>query len=221
MSNYLNKITAKLWRRWYNLLYFLGIEQDKIEKSFAQIVEAYSAKYRLYHTLEHIYNILVVIEALEHKTKKIAAIQLAAWFHDVIYETQAQDNEEKSVEYANKLLQSWGISNNLINTVSCLILDTKHYRSDFDDIESQILLDADLAILGANPGDYHKYAQSIRQEYFWVSDADYIAGRTKVLEKFLQRDRIYLTEEIFNSLELSARNNIKAEIEFLQGGCNG
>jgi predicted metal-dependent HD superfamily phosphohydrolase len=221
MSNYLNIITAKLWRRWYNLLYFLGIEQDKIEKSFAQIVEAYSAKYRLYHTLEHIYNILVVIETLEHKTNKNAAIQLAAWFHDVIYKTQAQDNEEKSVEYAKKLLQSWGISNNFINTVSCLILDTKHCRSDFDDIESQILLDADLAILGANPEEYHKYARSIRQEYFWVSDADYIAGRTKVLEKFLQRDRIYLTEEIFNSLELSARNNIKAEIMLLKGGCNG
>jgi predicted metal-dependent HD superfamily phosphohydrolase len=63
MSLYLNIITAKLWLRWYNLLYFLEIEQDKIEKSFAQIVEADSAKYRLYHTLEHIiYNILVVID---------------------------------------------------------------------------------------------------------------------------------------------------------------
>ncbi len=106
----------------------MGIEQDKIEKSFAEIVEAYSAKYRLYHTLEHIYNILVVIETLQHKTKEIAAIQLAAWFHDVIYETQAQDNEEKSVEYARELLQYEGISNNLIDNVSCLILDTKHHR---------------------------------------------------------------------------------------------
>jgi predicted metal-dependent HD superfamily phosphohydrolase len=221
MSNYLNTITVELWPRWYTLLQFLGIEEDKIEKYFAQIVEAYSAKYRFYHTLEHIYNILVVIETLQHKTKKIVAIQLAAWFHDVIYETQAQDNEEKSVEYARELLQYEGISNNLIDTVSCLILDTKHHQSDFDNIESQILLDADLAILGANPGEYQKYARLIRQEYIWVSDSDYTAGRTKVLKKFLQRGRIYLTEEIFNSLELSARNNIKAEIQFLQRGCNG
>ena len=221
MSLYLNTITVKLWRRWYNLLDFLGIESDKIEKSFAQIVEAYSAKYRLYHTLEHIYNILVVVETLQHKTKMIATVELAAWFHDVIYETQAQDNEEKSGEYARELLQSWGISNNLIDTVSCLILDTKHHRSDFDNIESQILLDADLAILGANREEYQKYARLIRQEYIWVSDADYMTGRTKILENFLQRSRIYLTEEIFNSLELSARNNIKAEIEFLLSGCNG
>ncbi len=83
------------------------------------------------------------------------------------------------------------------------------------------MLDADLAIFGANPGEYQKYARSIRQEYIWVSDANYIAGRTKVLENFLQRERIYLTEEIFNSLELSAHNNIKAEIQFLKRGCNG
>jgi predicted metal-dependent HD superfamily phosphohydrolase len=37
------------------------------------------------------------------------AIQLAAWFHDVIYDPRAKDNEEKSAEYAVASLSQFEI----------------------------------------------------------------------------------------------------------------
>ncbi len=62
-----------------------------------------------------------------------------------------------------------------------------------DDYDSQVLLDADLAILATNQVLYGEYAHAIRQEYSWMAEADYITGRQQVLERFLQRSRIYFT----------------------------
>lgn len=88
-----------------------------------------------------------------------------------------------------------------------------------DDYDSQVLLDADLAILATNPVQYLEYAHAIRQEYSWVAEADYITGRQQVLEKFLQRSLIYFTPLMLEFAEPSARSNIQAEIQSLTSGC--
>ena len=54
---------------------------------------------------------------------------------------------------------------------------------------------------------------SIRKEYEWVEKEFYKQERTKVLQKFLERDRIYFTKEIFDKYEKQARENIQFEIE--------
>ena len=89
---------------------------------------------------------------------------------------------------------------------------TKGHQIDPNDADLGIFLDADLAILGTSPTEYQAYARSIRQEYRWVADADYRAGRTQVLASFLQRDRLYFTDLLFNELESIARFNIQQEI---------
>ena len=72
-----------------------------------------------------------------------------------------------------------------------------------------------MAILAANPVQYREYANSIRQEYAWVSEAEYIVGRAHVLESFLQRQRIYFTTLMFEVAEKPARCNLNAEIQSL------
>ncbi|MBD3562876.1 hypothetical protein H6S82_29135, partial [Planktothrix sp. FACHB-1355] len=57
--------------------------------------------------------------------------------------------------------------------------------------------------------------QAIRQEYSWLSDAEYRLGRKQVLAKFLQRERIYFTPQMFATLEVKARQNIQEEIKSL------
>ena len=59
------------------------------------------------------------------------------------------------------------------------------------------------------------YARTIRQEYAWVSEADYRVGRRRVLERSLARPRLYLTEALFSTLEQPARDNLRREIESL------
>jgi predicted metal-dependent HD superfamily phosphohydrolase len=198
---------------WRHLLQSCEIEQTAIEKTFAQLADAYSTPGRYYHTLEHIHHVLETVKTLQNQAQDITAVEFAAWFHDVIYDTRASDNEEQSANFAVELLTSLGVANSLIANVNRLILNTKLHQADINDFDGHILLDADLAILGSNPENYQKYALAIRQEYAWVPDMEYIVGRQGVLERFLKRPRIYFTQVMFNALEASARNNIKAEFD--------
>ncbi|MBD2456415.1 hypothetical protein H6G80_20345 [Nostoc sp. FACHB-87] len=204
--------THKLFHHWQHTLQFFGIDQDKIATTFTQLVDAYHTPGRYYHTLQHIDDVLHNIQALQAYAQHLPVVQLATWFHDVVYNSQAPDNEAKSAEYAGQVLTYLAIPQNQITTVQRLILNTKHHKAANDDIDSQILLDADLAILAAGSVDYQKYADAIRQEYAWVTESEYIQGRKQVLEKFLQRQRIYFTPLMFEVAEASARANLQAEI---------
>lgn len=194
------------------------VEARLSEKVFLDLVIAYSSAGRIYHTLDHIQQVLKTIEQMRSLTLNLPTIQLAAWFHDVIYDSIAKDNEEKSAEYAEVVLNSLQISKTTIAQVKNLILYTKNHQAPAADIDSQILLDADLAIFGSTESEYRDYAQAIRQEYSWVSDAEYRFRRKQVLQNFLHRKRIYLTEYLFVKLEKRARQNLQAEIADISFG---
>ncbi|MEH2235050.1 HD domain-containing protein [Nostoc sp.] len=207
-----------LFSNWQHTLQPFGVDQVAAEKAFNRLVAAYSTPGRYYHTLKHIDHVLGTIEILQGYTNNLAAVQLAAWFHDVVYDTEAQDNEERSADYAFELLSNLGIPESTITTITHLILNTKDHQAGVDDYDSQVLLDADLAILATNLVEYPEYAHAIRQEYGWVAEADYITGRRQVLERFLQRSRIYSTPLMLEFAEPSARGNIQREIQSLLSG---
>jgi predicted metal-dependent HD superfamily phosphohydrolase len=202
-----------LFFQWQQTLKIFSVNPVTASQLFNDLVAVYSLPHRHYHTLQHIHHVLITIDTLQTYAQDISSVQLAAWFHDVVYDTQADDNEEKSANFAGEVLKNLGISNQKITTISHLILHTKHHIPD--DLDSQVLLDADLAILAANPVEYQEYAKAIRQEYVWVPKAEYINGRRQVLQRFLERQRIYFTPLMFEVAEQSARSNIRAEIQML------
>jgi predicted metal-dependent HD superfamily phosphohydrolase len=207
------KLMYFLFLHWQLTLKPFSVETIAAKEAFTNLVTAYSRPNRHYHTLKHIYQVVNTIDTLQVYTEDLASVKLAAWFHDIVYNTQSQDNEERSAEYAAKILENLAIPTHNIDTVHQLILNTKYHQGD--DLNSQVLLDADLAILAANPVEYQEYSQAIRQEYAWVTELEYIKGRKKVLEGFLQRERIYFTPLMFESGEQSARNNLQREIIYL------
>jgi predicted metal-dependent HD superfamily phosphohydrolase len=186
--------------------------QPEIDLLFGLLVNAYTKPDRHYHNLNHIHHALITIDRFTDKLKDPIAVKLAAWFHDFVYNPQASDNEAKSAELAKELLTNLNLSPALIDRVQQLILATKGHQIDPGDADRSIFLDADLAILGTDPAQYQNYARSIRQEYSWVFDAEYKIGRTKVLESFLNRDRLYYSNLLFDELESIARFNMKQEI---------
>jgi len=135
--------------------------------------------------------------------------------HDVVYDSQAKNNEAKSADYARILLANLSVPSATIANTARLILNTQHHQAAAIDIDSQILLDADLAILGAPPDQYQRYVQAIRQEYAWVAEIDYRRGRQQVLERFLQRPKIYYTSNMRTTVEPLARNNLSRELQLL------
>lgn len=209
----------ELKSQWQSLLYSVQPNQLEnrrlINRVLLELVNNYSSDTRFYHGLDHIKFMLEAIAPWQNQANNYSAIQLAVWFHDVIYNPNAKDNEEKSAEYAAKVLNRLKISQTTIDAVTRMILNTQHHQAEPEDIDSQILLDADLAILGADESSYQFYAKGIRREYGWLSSEDYRLGRLDVLKKFLQRPRIYFTEPMFQQYEAQARKNMLAEIEAL------
>jgi len=193
------------------LLQNFGIDREVAQKIFAEIEAYYNEETRYYHTYGHISFMLGFIFIFHKELANPVAVQLAAWFHDVIYDTRAKDNEEKSAEYAEKVLSEVGVPGEVITRVKELVLATKSHQAPPDDPDCQIFLDCDLAILGFYEQAYDEYAKNIRLEYSWVAEEDYRRGRKQVLEKFLQRDRIFY---VYN-YEGQARRNLEREIASL------
>src|SRR5262249_47679488 len=139
--------------------------------------------------------------------RNLNAVTLAGWLHDVIYDTKASDNEERSAEYAERLCERLSIPEGRL--VASLILKTKTHHVDSNDPDAQVLIDADLAILVARDSAYRAYAAKIRREYAWVPEPDYRTGRRQVLVRFLTRPKIF---HLLGNLEEPARRNIAVEI---------
>ena len=113
-------------------------------------------------------------------------------------------------------LSKLGIPTVQIDRISHLILATQSHHSNPKDPECQALLDCDLSILGTPPDQYQTYALAIRQEYHWVSEDAYRTGRSRVLQQFLDRDRIYHCHEL-HAYETQARQNLTTELIVLSG----
>jgi predicted metal-dependent HD superfamily phosphohydrolase len=193
------------------LLRVWNVNASAADRAFTDIRRHYAEPGRFYHTLEHIENVLLAVDNLAGHAKDPNRVRLAAWLHDVIYDSRASDNEERSADYAEQLCAQVSIP--VGRKVAALILTTKSHEGHGDP-DAQVLIDADLAILGAGEAEYRTYAEQIRLEYGWVADADYRQGRCQVLSKFLKRPRIY---HLLHDLEDAARRNIANEIGRLAG----
>ncbi len=143
------------------------------------------------------------------------AVVLAAFFHDAVYDARASDNEAQSAALAGRVLGELGVDPARVADVERLVLSTAHLAAPAPpDPAAQILLDADLAILGAEPSVYDAYVNGVRHEYAHLDDQEWVAGRRAVLRSFLEREAIYLTAPM-RQREARARANLTAELATL------
>ena len=177
---------------------------------FNQLVRAYGEPQRHYHTLQHLRECLAQFEAASMLARRPAEVELALWFHDAVYDPQRKDNEERSAEWARASVLAAGCAPEVAERVAALVMATKAHVAPGDDPDAALLLDIDLAILAAAPARFAEYEKQIRAEYAQVPDADFRAGRARVLEGFLARDRIYVTDAFHDALEGRARSNLQA-----------
>lgn len=208
-------MTPELEQEWLELTAALGVGQSDAREALADLARRYAEDTRVYHTLEHAWRVVQHVNRLALHAADLINVQLAAWFHDAIYDPRATDNEERSAAYAAGVLQQWEQPQSCIEDVQRLILLTKSHRPASSDSDGQVLVDADLAILGAPPATYARYAAAIRREYSWVSDSDYGSARVTILWQFLERPYIYFTPPMRREREQRARANLNAEIERL------
>jgi predicted metal-dependent HD superfamily phosphohydrolase len=174
------------------------------------LLARYREPQRHYHTLQHLEECFAAFALLRGQAMRPGEIELALWFHDAVYDPARRDNEALSAGLAADCLRSASADAAVIDRVVSMILATRHHEAG-DDGDCAILLDVDLAILGAAPARFAEYERQIRAEYAHVPDDAYRVGRGQVLAGFLARPRLYLTDLFFERNERQARHNLGAQ----------
>lgn len=185
--------------------------------AFARLVALYSEPQRHYHTLLHIEDCLGEFDRAKQLATDPAAVELAIWFHDAVYDPRAADNEERSAELAKDWLGDVPASDALTDSVGRLVLATKNHDASLH-ADAPLLVDVDLSILGRSPEQFWEYERQIREEYSWVQKPVFAAKRAEILQRFLARERIYQTELFFQRMEAQARANLRASVQRLSDG---
>lgn len=175
----------------------------------------YAEPHRHYHTQQHIDALLAELRITPVPVHKPDVVEAAIWFHDAIYDTHRQDNEARSAELATSQLRDAGWAADSIASVEKLILATADHTSAaaalHEEPDAALFLDLDLSILGAFPPRYDAYAKAIRLEFDWVPEADYRAGRLRVLTRFLAQSRMFRTDYYVGQLDIIACDNMQRE----------
>jgi len=203
-------MNAALRERWLKLAAEIQW-QGEAAALWSALQSHYTEPTRAYHNLTHINACLTELDAAPVPADDRGTLELAIWFHDVIYDAKAKDNEAKSSELFQQFAVEAKISPALITAVARLILITKHDKPPVS-MDEQWIVDIDLSILGSEPGAFARYEEQIRVEYAWVTQADFCKGRAAVLEHFLKRERLYTTPYFFQRYEARARVNLTEAI---------
>jgi predicted metal-dependent HD superfamily phosphohydrolase len=198
---------------WITVGYGIG------EAVLGSLLDRHREPHRHYHTAIHVEWVLRHIDDLSADVGVVdrEALLAAAFFHDAIYEPSAAAfvNERNSADLAIRELDALGWPAARVARVADMIVATGTHEVGLGDIDTAILLDADLAVLGADASAYAAYVNGVRNEYGHLDDAAWAAGRTNVLRRFVDRPAIFATAPGRRRWEDRARANLVAELATL------
>src|SRR6185295_7066569 len=128
-----------------------------------------------YHDQRHLTDVLQTVDLLAGAADDPDTVRLAAWFHDAIYDPQADpgENEEVSAQLAELELAAYGVDAARVEEIGRLIRLTAKHDCEPDDANGAVLCDADLRILSMSRQRYDEYAAGIRQEYGHIGEREF------------------------------------------------
>jgi predicted metal-dependent HD superfamily phosphohydrolase len=180
------------------------------------VIGRHREPHRRYHGVRHVTWVVRHVHDLATTCPigDLGAVTAAAFFHDAVYDPRAADNEEQSARLAARVLADLGWDDDRCAVVGQLVRATAHHESG-DDPDGAVLLDADLAVLGADPAAYQAYVTGVRAEYAHVDAATWRMGRAAVLRDLLARHPLYATAPARARWEARAAANMTAELATL------
>jgi predicted metal-dependent HD superfamily phosphohydrolase len=177
------------------------------------LIASYREPWRAYHTLQHLREALARLPRWAAAAPNTPRVALALWFHDAVYDPRARGhvNERRSADWARAAAWAAGTSDDTADALHALVMATCHDAEPIGP-DAQLLVDIDLAILGAEAARFDEYERQVRTEHAHVPDDVFRDGRRRILQRFLAQPVIFRTPAARQALERRARANLARSI---------
>lgn len=182
--------------------------------------QLHSGAERGYHSWSHPRALLRLLVDVRDQLNDPLAVECAIVLHDAIYEPTRSDNEKRSAVLAKEMIcgvvpdQTVGRAIQLIEATERHLVPENSSAEEAEDC--RIFLDMDLSVLGSNDEVFDAYEAGVRHEYRHVPEAAFKQGRAAILERFLNRDRLYMSEWGYKRFEAKARENLRRSLRALR-----
>lgn len=204
---------ARLWET-----QTLATCQTNSRDVYDELWHRYCEGHRRYHTPAHIDYCLAQLDLAKHLMGDANAVEMAIWFHDVIYNPSASDNERQSaerfIEFAEGCLDPV-----CVDRVRNLILATIPGRSPRDPDE-KFVVDIDLTSFALPWPQFKRDCRALREEFAHLTDRSFYAEQLKFHQSLLARPTLYSTLFFHERLERTAVENIRRYMEELRAEGN-
>ena len=188
------------------------------ETTFEQLDVRYHEPHRRYHGPQHIEHCLSQLDRAGNEVVNRDAVELALWFHDVVFDVPrvpAEYNENRSAEFFLNCADGRGIAE-LRADVCRLIRITSNCVSPKAPDE-HLMVDIDLSGFGQSWPKFLRDCMAIRAEQPQVPDDEFSQALYKLMRNLLARPNFYFTEFFQSHYEQIARDNINRYLAKLLG----
>ncbi len=184
---------------------------EGIGRIYRELEAHYDEPHRRYHTAEHIDFCLGKLDLVPDDYPHKTAVELALWFHDVIYEIGDPENEANSAAWFRSCADG-DLPGELVERVCRMIVATEH-RQPPARADAAYVVDIDLCSFGRPYAEFLADSRQVRAECTHLTDEQYFQGQCEFLNRLLERDRIYQTDLFHDLYEEQARRNIRRVID--------
>lgn len=204
----------RLGNRFRNLLTRLGGDGDVAVEIFDAVYGAWSADGRSYHGVGHLADCLRQLDSVEPDGVAVDGVELALWYHDLIYDPRRHDNEERSAQRLLKDAVRVNLPLAAANAAADLVRVTAHMGAAGAaapvTAETALIADIDLSILGQDALGFMDFEYGVEEEYAHVPKILFRCRRGQFLARLLERPQLFLTEAFRARYEQAARTQIAA-----------
>lgn len=181
---------------------------------YRDVRDRYMEPHRRYHTPVHIAHCLNQFDLARDHMDEPDAVEMALWFHDVVYDARANDNEEQSAKY---FLETCGekLDSDFRSKVFDLIIVTIHKELPKSNDE-KFMVDIDLSSFGLPWDRFLKDSEGVRNEFPHLSDEEFYPAQKIFLDSLLERKHFCFTRFFRERHEQTARDNITRYLESLR-----
>ena len=183
-----------------------GVDSGRM---FDEVSRRYRESHRRYHTPGHIRHCLEQLDLVADLLEDRDAVEMALWFHDVVWEAQAApaSNEQRSADLFVERLGEV-LDERFRDTVYRLVMVTVH-PSEPATPDEGYMVDIDLSSFGLPWEEFRRDSQAVRDELPHLTDEEFFPKQHRFLRMLLDQERFFVTDFFAERHERTARDNIE------------